>query len=120
MQFRVHSSFLGDIAIQALLGDDVFAGQEDCPVTIELTRVRQDAVSSKTAKFETKKQCLVPRPARGVGQGTFFVGLGGPCLSVLGSTLFFFFGGPHGQAANSGSDTPFIGNTTSYAMRRVA
>jgi DNA-binding CsgD family transcriptional regulator len=31
----------------------------------------------------------MPRPERGVGQGTFFMPLAGGSLSVLGSTLFF-------------------------------
>lgn len=37
---------------------------------------------------------MKPRPERGVGQGTFCVGLAGPCLSVLGSTLPLFRGPP--------------------------
>jgi DNA-binding CsgD family transcriptional regulator len=57
---------------------------------LKLTRERQDAASSKTASFLTQEQCLEPRPERGVGQGTFCVGPGGPCLSGLGSTLFYF------------------------------
>jgi len=36
-----------------------------------------------------RKQCLVPRPERGVGQGTFLMPLGGGPVSVLGSTLFY-------------------------------
>jgi hypothetical protein len=31
----------------------------------------------------------MPRPERGVGQGTFFTPLGGGSLSGLGSTLFY-------------------------------
>jgi len=63
---------------------------------LELTRVRQDAAPEKTAKFHLERQCLEPRPARGVGQGTFSMPLGGGSQGVLGSTLFSLgaFDGP--------------------------
>lgn len=53
-------------------------------------REHQDAASAKTGKLDVKKQCLVPRPERGVGRGTFFTPLAGGSLSVLGSTPCFF------------------------------
>jgi DNA-binding CsgD family transcriptional regulator len=70
-----------------------------------LTRARQDAALWKTGKFEVTKQCLVPRPERGVGQGTFVTPLAGGSMSVLGSTLLFL--GPamrHKRGKNASSD----------------
>jgi hypothetical protein len=37
-----------------------------------------------------EKQCLEPRPERGVGQGTFSMPPGGGSAGGLGSTLFYF------------------------------
>ena len=37
-----------------------------------------------------EKQCLEPRPERGVGQGTFSIPPGGGSAGGLGSTLFFW------------------------------
>jgi hypothetical protein len=45
----------------------------------------------KTAKFEIEKQCLEPRPERGVGQGTFSMPLGGGSVGVLGADALFIW-----------------------------
>lgn len=63
-----------------------------------MTRERQVAASAKTGKLSIQKQCLVPRPERGVGQGTFCMPLAGGSLSVLGSTPFLFRGPVYGRS----------------------
>jgi len=60
----------------------------------ELTRVRQDAALAKTANFQIQKQCLVPAPRKGRRPGHVLYAPGRGSLSVLGSTLFFFWGRP--------------------------
>ena len=60
-------------------------------------REHQDAVLGKTAKFQLEKQCLEPRPERGVGHGTFSMPLGGGSRGVHGATPLLFRGHPMGR-----------------------